>query len=44
MAIIRHIFELIRQGNNETEEIFWPWINQANRDEMKFPQTPWLSN
>jgi His-Xaa-Ser system radical SAM maturase HxsB len=44
MAIIRHIFELFRQGNLETEEIFWSWINQANREEMKLPSPPWLSN
>ena len=44
MAIIRHIFELLRQENSETEEIFWSWINQTKRDEMKLPQVSWLSN
>ena len=44
MAIIRHIFELLQQGNSETEEIYWSWINQANREEMKLPKAAWLSN
>lgn len=44
MAIIRHIFELLRQGDSETEEIFWSWINQANREEMKLPKPSWLSS
>ena len=44
MAIIRHIIELLRQGNSETEEIFWSWIHQANREEMKLPKVSWLSN
>ena len=44
MAIIRHIFDLLRQCDSETEEILWSWINQANKEEMKLPKVPWLSN
>ncbi len=44
MAIIRHIFYLLRRDDSETEEIFWSWINQSNKEEMKLPKASWLSS
>lgn len=44
MAIIRHIFELIRHDKSDVKEIFWSWMNQMKRDEMKLPKVSWLSN
>lgn len=44
MAIIRHIFELVRQADHETTDIFWSWINQAHREDMQLPKASWLSS
>lgn len=44
MAIIRHLFELLRCGDVEIEEIFWSWINQSTLQEMKMPKPSWLPN
>jgi radical SAM protein with 4Fe4S-binding SPASM domain len=44
LAIIRCLFDLIRHGNGEIEEILWSWIHEANREEMKLPKPAWQTN
>jgi len=44
MAIIRHLFDLLRNDDAELQEIFWSWINQSSLQEMKLLEDPWLSS
>ncbi len=42
MAIIRHLFDLIRRDNPDVNAIFWSWINESSLEEMALPKAPWL--
>lgn len=44
MDVIKHLFDLLLEGDPELERIFWAWIQCEDVRRMQLPEPSWLSN
>lgn len=44
MGIIKHLFDLLLQGDADLKRIFWAWINREDVNRMRLPEPTWLSS
>ena len=41
MQVFRHLFDLILNGDQDTQRIFWSWINEESVERMNLPEVTW---
>ena len=44
MGVIKHVFDLLLNGDADLERIFWAWINREDVNRMRLPEPEWLSS
>ena len=44
MGVIKHLFDLLLDGDTGLERIFWAWIQCEDVRRMQLPEPAWLSN